>query len=550
MRVFAYFAFHSVINSFKKLFKTWIAVFFAICVIIGLVGGIFASSMAKLSDEKKAEGTATVEMTVQEDADSDTDSGFAASHGITRNQMIEGIVSLVVLGGIFLSLFNADGASKIFKPADVSLLFSSPMKPQSVMLFRITCSMGAMLIASLYMLFQLPNLIINAGLNTWGAVSLIICWTMLLISSTVFQVTLYTIASRHPVFKQHLTKFLALIIALIAVAFALFFKAEGGDIIHCAVLFFAGPATRYVPFWGWMRGFSMCAIEGNVTGSLIYLGLLILGIIGLIALIWNLDTDFYEDAIHSTEQMTERLERAQNGTGTIRKKDRSDKIVRDDFNHGWGGNVFFFKSMYNRFRFATLHIFTKTFFVYLGVALIASYFCQKITDFNGFIIVALIFSLIAFYRTLGNPLYEDTSKEFFVLIPETAGKKLLWSLFAGSVNCLMDIIVPLAVSAIWLRAGFADVVMWTLMILSIDFFGTTVGTFIGVSVPTSAGASIKQVVQIMFIYFGILPSAGLIIAGIALEQTVLFMGIALLFNLMLGAIFFALTPRLLENGNR
>lgn len=551
MRLFAYYALHSIVNTLKKLLKTWIAVFLAVCVLIGVVGGIFASSLEKAEKKKKAAENVSTELQVTEEAaDTEAKQGFTEAHGITKEQMVEGIIAVVVLAWLLLQIANADGASKIFKPADVTLLFSSPMKPQSVMLFRLLSSMGVIMFASVYMLAQIPNLVVNAGLSTWGAISLVICYGFLLVYGTLAQVTVYTIASRHPFFKKNLVKIVAGIALAIVVGFAVFLNVKGGDIIRCAVLYFSNPSTRFVPIWGWMRGFCMSAIEGNGVWCAVFGGLLIAGLVGLIALIWSLDADFYEDAIQSTERFEALMESSKNGTAVRRKKDRSEKIGRDGLRHGWGANVFFFKSMYNRFRFSTLHFFTKTFIVYMVISVVGSYFCRKIPDFNGFIIVALVIGLLTFYRTLGNPLYEDTSMGFFVMIPESATKKLLWSLFAGLTNCFMDIIVPIAFSAIWLKAGIASTVMWTLLILSIDFFGTTVGSFINISVPTNAGSSIKQVVQIMFIYFGIMPAAGLVIAGLVLEKIVLFMSIAVFINVLLGIFFFALTPGFLENGNK
>lgn len=552
MKLFCYYAFHSIINSLKKLFKTWIAVFFVICFAVGIIGGLVASSLDKLNEAQNPDTeVVSVEADLPEADSPDPDGpGFLELYGITSAQMIEAIVSLVFLVVVFFNIVNTDGASKIFKPADIPLLFASPLKPQSVMLFRLVCNLGMLLVASLYLLFQIPNFVVNLGMSVWGAFSLLIAWALMLICGMLFQVTLYTVSSRHPVLKKNMSKIVYAFFGLIVVGFIVYSNMNGGDYITCAITYLTSPATRFVPFWGWLRGFCVAAIAENTVSCIIYAALFIAGLIGLIALIWSLDADFYEDALESAEHAAELLEKAKNGTATNRKKDRSEKLRRDGLNHGFGANVFFYKSMYNRFRFATLHVFTKTFFVYLAIALIGSYFCQRITDFSGFIIVACIMAVVAFYRTLGNPLQEDTSKAFFVMVPETAGLKLLWSLLAGSVNCLLDVTVPMIIAAIWLKPGIFVAIMWILFIVSMDFFGTTVGAFIGVSVPTNAGQTVKQLVQILFIYFGLAPAAILVIVGIILGQPVLFMLIAVFVNLTVGAIFFALTPRFLENGNK
>ena len=98
----------------------------------------------------------------------------------------EEIVELVV-GGIILVVFvfqaiSADkNGSKIFLPADVNLLFSSPMKPQSVLLFRLMTQLGTSILASVYLLFQLPNLVLNLGLSIWVALAMIATWCLTIV---------------------------------------------------------------------------------------------------------------------------------------------------------------------------------------------------------------------------------------------------------------------------------------------------------------------------------------------------------------------------------
>ena len=88
------------------------------------------------------------------------------------------------------------------------------------------------------------------------------------------------------------------------------------------------------------------------------------------------------------------------------------------------------------------------------------------------------------------------------------------------------------------------------VVLSVDYFGTAVGTFISVSVPYKDGASIKQVIQVMFVYFGIMPAAVCIILGVVFEKVLLFSIIAASFDILAGSLFFFLIPLFLEGGNK
>ena len=94
------------------------------------------------------------------------------------------------------------------------------MRPQSVLMFRLLCTLGTSLIVSLFMLFQLPNLTINAGLPLWGALSLIVVYAMILVFSTLVQVIFYTITSKMKTGTGNIKTFLAVVYGAIFLGFA------------------------------------------------------------------------------------------------------------------------------------------------------------------------------------------------------------------------------------------------------------------------------------------------------------------------------------------
>ena len=223
-----------------------------------------------------------------------------------------------------------------------------------------------------------------------------------------------------------------------------------------------------------------------------------------------------------------------------RKKDRSEKLRRDGLSHGWGASVFFFKTLYNRFRFAHLGYFTKTTETYLAAAIAVSALCRFVLQTELIAPAALALGGLAFFRALGNPLGEDTKMDFFVLIPESTHKKLFFSLLGGTVNCLLDVLPALLAAALILHAPLLTALSWLPLIVSVDFYATAVGTFIDLSVPVSAGKMVKQIVQIMFVYFGLLPDIAVIAVGFVLGHERTGVIAAALINLALGMVFFFL----------
>lgn len=556
MKLFLYYAFHSTVNTIKKMLKTWVAIIFA-CVLAGVLIGVAAGSIANLAEKKHEEKIETEIETVTEE-DIEVEDGFDMESvfdkaGMTKGDVVDLVASAAILFIFATSFLSSKSTGNLFKPGDVVMLFSAPMKPQTVMLFRVCCSLGMMIFVGLYMIFQVPNLVMNVGLSLPAALALMIAYVFVMFYAMLFQVTFYTVFSKVDVLRKNMYTIIAALYGLILVGLIVYMKVTGQDVINAALHYFTGSKTFFVPFWGWLRAFCYYAVEGNYGLMVLFAALIVAGCVALIAVIWNLDADFYEDAIGSVEKMTQKMDNAKlaSTSGTVkRKKDRRAGLQREGFDKGFGANVLYYKSLYNRKRFAKLRVFTTTSLVYIAIAFFVSYFCREIEDFNPFFIVGGAFTLAVFYRTLGNPLEEDTSREFFMMIPEKTVKKLLYSYLGGLTNTLLDLVIPFVIASIMLEADLFMVVGWLLFVLSVDFFGTSVGSFIAVSIPFKEGTSIKQVIQVMFIYFGILPAAVCLALGVILEKMLIFGLIAALFDVAVGSLFFFLIPVFLNKGTR
>ena len=555
MKLFAYYALHSFKNQLKKLLKTWVLIFLLACMVLGGLIGYGAAVLSDAAEENEAAAAEDIspetEGEVPEEPALEAADSPLADLGLQTADMIELIAGAVILVLFVFEIVSADkNGSKIFLPADVNLLFASPMQPQSVLMFRLATQLGVALAASVYLVFQLPNLMFNVGLSGWAALAVIFTWCFTVAIGKLIQVLLYTLSSTKPGLKPWLRKGVYLLLALVLAAYVLYWKQSGLDYLPAAAGLFNHPATRWIPLWGWLKGFCMYAVEGNLVLCLVCLALVLLGGAALGWLIWHVKADFYEDAMAKSEETAALLEQAQSekSTGIVRrrKKDRSDRLKRDGMTRGAGANVYFHKAMYNRFRFAHFGFLTKTMETYLVAALGVSLLCRLVIHTDSLIPAALVLAGLSFFRTLGNPLEQDTSMDYFLLIPESTWAKLFWSLMGGTVNCLLDLLPGMVLAVLLLPASPLQALAWVLFIVSIDFYATTVGTFIHLSVPVSAGKTVKQIVQVMFIYFGLLPDIALIAVGLVYDRLVPFALGAALLNLALGLIFFALAPLFID----
>ena len=553
MRLFFFYFTRTLLNTIKKLMKTWVAIIL-IMMLFGTVIG-FAGSFLDRNDRNKepSETSVTEEVTEDEEEielnlDEWRFSNILKKYDISKEQVIDLAISAVFLLLLATNILNAQNSSKIFLPADVPMLFASPMKPQSVLMFRLLNTLGTSLFVSLFMLFQLPNLIVNVGLSVWAAISLVIVYALILVFSTLVQVVFYTVTSKMKNGTGNIKTVLAIIYGAIALGFAVYVYAEKVSVVQGFFGYFANPSTHWVPFWGWLRGISYYAAADNMVMSFVYLGLFIAACALLVFVIWKMKADFYEDAMFAAEHKAEQIESARmasKGAVAQREKERKGKIDREGFHYGKGANVFFYKAVFNRFRFAKLRFLSTTMIVYTVIAGVAAWLARSAPMDDVFFIPAAVLGVMAFYRTLGDPIREDTSRDFFILIPEKHYTKVMYSLSGCLAVTAIDLSLPVVVSAIITGANPLTVMAWFLFILSISFFATVVGTLISLSLPKDQAQTISVIVQMMFFYFGLTPSAAVVIIGIVLGHVTVAVLIGAVINFITGFLVSLILPAVL-----
>ena len=548
MRLFLYYAVHSFLNQLKKIFKSWAVVFILVCVVFGVIIGLFAASMSKVAEKQQAEQQVEQQVETEEAEKPESEFQIMLREEIGYGSFMELIVAAVFTIILVMAVLGADkNAGKIFLPADVTLLFSAPLKPQSVMMFRIANQLGQMLLIGFYMLFQLPNLILNAGMSIWAAIALVVAFCLANFFSTLFQLLFYLIGNVFPTFKRLLRPGLVACLALIAGPFFLYQRTNGLEILPAAANYFNAKGTQWIPFWGWMKGFCRAAYDADLVGALIFFVLMATGAAVMIFVIWSLKVDFYEDAMAKSEEVAAIMEAARAQNGMIRrKKDRSEKLQRDGMKHGAGANVFFWKSWYNRVRFSHFGFFTKTMEFYLAVAVAVGLTCRFSIETDNVLVLVAILAGMVFFRSLGNPLETDVKMSYFIMIPESTWAKLFSSLLASIVSTMADLALPLVIGALIMGGNPLVALLMILPVLSVDVYSTLVSAFINVSLPANAAQMIKQFMQITFIYFGLLPDIFVLVFAVILGHVWLGIIAALFVNLCLSFLFFALTALWLE----
>ena len=204
--------------------------------------------------------------------------------------------------------------------------------------------------------------------------------------------------------------------------------------------------------------------------------------------------------------------------------------------------------MHNRFRQSGHGILTKTSVTYIALSVLGGLFANAQWNVNGALASILILMMLVFWRSLGNPLAEDTRMGFFLMIPESPWKKLFFSLISGTVNCILDLLPSVIIVALLFRPSVGFLLASFCFLLTTDMYATLVSVFLDSSVPKSVDKVVRQLVQVIFIYFGMIPDILLLVmAGYMHDRMLEEIPYCALLNLTISVVLFGITPLVMED---
>ncbi len=543
MRILPYYVIHTVKNAIKKLFKTWVAVFLAICLGFGLIGGIIGFVAGSTIEDT------VIEEEYSEDELELSEEEFTEEDKTIINAIVRAAIILVSLLVILFSIYGGDkSGTKIFTMPDVNFLFPSPLSPQSVLMFRMVLQMGVAILSSVYLLFQIPNLL-NAGLSLKTCLTLFLCYAFMLYFSRLAAVFTYTVTASKEKLRKYIRPFVLTVIALIVFSFAAYSKLSGMGYLDAALNIFSSKHLDYIPFFGWLSGLVFASQTGNFTSFIVFLLLIILFMILSTMIIWKIKADFYEDALNFASENQAVIEASKNGERLKRKKNRSEKITRNSEFKGEGAYLFFSKTVYNRKRFAKLGIFSATGFTYTAIALVLAAALKLIFSVNTILPAVITILVFVFFRNFGNPLAEEMSHDFIFTVPESPHKKVLFAILGGLFESVLDLLPAVIILAVTFPQQILNIAIWYVLWISLDLFCSSTGLFIELLLPSTIIPTIKAMFNIMIRMFVILPGVILVIVAAAIQSSVPLL-IAVLLNLIISAIMLGISPQFLHSGKK
>lgn len=556
MRLWGYYALHTFINTIKKIFKSKVMIVILCSFLIGgVVGGSVGFISSLVEDQAQTENSVSKDDKTNDPAQMEED--FMTVHADAIRESIPAATMILLLVVVLWGIYGGSKkGSDFFLMADANILFAAPLKAQTVLMFRLSFQMLALLFFTFYLIFQVPSMKLILGLDNFAIVAIFLAWGMLLFMSKLMSVFTYTLTATYEHLKKYVVPFVFAVGLLVVAATGAVYLSTGNDYMATLRLTYGADWSNYIPVFGWYKAMVMNAINGHVFASLGYMALNLVFLIALVWGIWHIKADFYEDALAGAQKRDDMTKAALEGRNINKDKKQSAKRtqklehkVRKSYElKGWGASVFLHKSILNRRRFSKFGFVTNTLLLYLAIGGLGAAFMAYKTDLREISVIGLIMALTLFFRNFGNPIEIESSHNWLFLVPEDPYKKVLYAILAGSVDCVLDLLPGIVVATVILRGNPLMALLWLATLVSMDFMFSCFGLLLQAILPSSAMDVVKSMLQMMLRAFIIVVIVIAFAIGTVLQGLALGAVFCMFTSLAVGTICFIVYPSLLHRG--
>ncbi len=258
--------------------------------------------------------------------------GLGVSGEAPKEKVISGYSA--ILFGVFFFIAGISvmtglkQGTALFSMADVNFMFVAPISPRKILVGGILKQAGILLAASVFMIFQYPNMRNAAGLDGYALLGLMASYALIGFASQILSALLYAFCAGSSKRRNYVNYALSLICIGIVGGFFLFMPGKG-DLQTALTMYFSADAWNYFPFVGWARGLAVCFASYQWTGAVLYFVLILLGTLVCALLLQRTHMDYFEDVLLAAERANQKQEDAKAGRFTSSQGEVSAKIVRD-----------------------------------------------------------------------------------------------------------------------------------------------------------------------------------------------------------------------------
>jgi hypothetical protein len=336
----------------------------------------------------------------------------------------------------------------IFGMNDVNLLFVSPLRAQSILLYGVSNMLKTALLAGAFILFQGSSLG-NFGLGYNAVLSLLLGYVVAMGLMSIVSLLIYSSTNGRPRRKLAVKIIAPLLFAPVAICFATAF-AETGNVGAAFFSLMDSPVFSWTPISGWAAEAVYSMAMGQGLLGAMWLALIVAVGAGILVYFSRSNPDYYEDVLVAAETSFEKQRKVSEGQINMEALSGRKTKIKGIGIGGTGASAIFYKHLRESFRANPLGLWGILSFIVVGAGIA---FCAVSRDIESYAIIIpqILLWVQMFLIGTGRGLREIYS-HYIYLIPERSFTKILWSNIETVFKIFVESVILFGVGGILVGA--------------------------------------------------------------------------------------------------
>ncbi|MFC3415608.1 putative ABC exporter domain-containing protein [Algoriphagus hitonicola] len=391
-------------------------------------------------------------------------------------QNLSGGLTILALIFLLYQLFRATKKNvSFFSMADVNFLFTSPAKPQNILIYymgrSILPSLGGSIIFLVYGASQMAGTFDFSPVNLFFLLMSFALFFFLLSPIRFLVYTLHTKYDLMETIKTGITVLAVILGSMILIPGLLADKFWQG-----MFSWIASPWFDLFPFVGWSRGMLTFVLHENLILATAFLGLYILAYYIIVRLVLQFSGYYYEDVLEATKTNEEQREKIKGESETSDgafSLNAKKQLALPDF--GAGAKAFYWRNYVHSSRQDFHPLFGIYSLVMAGLG-IAFGTLSRFDWFSHKVLNVYLLILLGFYflAGIGRASVGDLKKPYFFLIPAS------WS--AKFWNVIKLDLIQISLFAVVMIVPSVVIAELHLLVIPLFILGILISYLIGLSI--------------------------------------------------------------------
>jgi len=454
------------------------------------------------------------------------------------------IFSGIILVYLFISLkAGIEKGNTLFRLSDANFLFTAPIKPQLVLFYGFIKQMGSNFILIILLAFQMPNLYNNFPMKSYGWAIILFGTFLFTILASIMGVLIYSVASIKESYKKMMNTALYILAGLVLLGLTIHI-IKSGEPLQGVIEFFNRSFFDYIPIVGWLINIYTAAILGFNFTTAIYIALIILSGIGCLLIIYNLDLDYYEDALNNSVTKEEQLAKTKRGKVVWNQSATKTRKITGNINYT-KGRAILSKQILEAKKTGSIWIDKSTIFV-VGFSLIFAYIVRK--NGVGFLLYMVVYMNLLISQS--NRWSMELEKHYIYLIPESSIKKIIYATFLENMKALIIGLITFMIATfiydISLMQGVVLGITYGTFTAVILFSDLVIRRILGVGLSIIAERLMRFLIIVIMLVPGLILS---FLLGLMINEYTAGQGtylVLILYNMLVSLVLIALSKGIFE----